>query len=230
MSRQKRERNWVCTLFFEQADEAAILENGNFEKELLAEIHNRASLKYCIGQLERCPETGRLHFQFYIECTNPITLAGLKHKLPNGTHLEARKGTAQQAIDYCSKEASREREHCSIGEPPKQGKRSDLAAIWDDVKSGESVNGILERHPCTALRYLKSITTAVSMQLPDRDFKTFVIWCWGPTGSGKSKYCLDNYPGAYWKPGNKWWDNYDPSVHSTVVWDVQGLRLLLPVP
>lgn len=30
----------------------------------------------------------------------------------------------------------------------------------------------------------------------------------GPTGTGKSKYCMDNFPGAYWKQRGQWWDNY----------------------
>lgn len=39
----------------------------------------------------------------------------------------------------------------------------------------------------------------------------------GPTGTGKSKYCMDNYPGAYWKQRGNWWDNY--SGEETVIID-----------
>lgn len=39
----------------------------------------------------------------------------------------------------------------------------------------------------------------------------------GPTGTGKSKYCIDNYPDAYWKQRSNWWDGY--FNHETVIID-----------
>ena len=39
----------------------------------------------------------------------------------------------------------------------------------------------------------------------------------GPTGTGKSKWCMDNYPNAYWKQRGQWWDNY--SGEETVIID-----------
>lgn len=34
------------------------------------------------------------------------------------------------------------------------------------------------------------------------------IWIWGKSGSGKSQWVRDNYPDAYFKSCNKWWDSY----------------------
>jgi len=39
----------------------------------------------------------------------------------------------------------------------------------------------------------------------------------GPTGTGKSKYCMENYPSAYWKQRSNWWDGY--MDHETVIID-----------
>ena len=36
-----------------------------------------------------------------------------------------------------------------------------------------------------------------------------VIVLYGPTGTGKSKWVLDNYNKAYWKQKSIWWDNYN---------------------
>jgi len=39
----------------------------------------------------------------------------------------------------------------------------------------------------------------------------------GPTGTGKSKHCIDEYPGAYWKSRDSWWDGYE--AQETVILD-----------
>ena len=49
----------------------------------------------------------------------------------------------------------------------------------------------------------------------NHEVETIVIQ--GPTGTGKSKYCMDNYPEAYWKQRSNWWDGY--SDHETVIID-----------
>lgn len=50
-----------------------------------------------------------------------------------------------------------------------------------------------------------------------RDFKTNVIVIQGPTGTGKSKFVQDEYPGAYWKGRDQWWCGY--MQQETVVLD-----------
>jgi len=46
------------------------------------------------------------------------------------------------------------------------------------------------------------------MDVP-RNFKTEVIWIFGPTGSGKSRHAWTIAPNAYEKSNNKWWDGYN---------------------
>jgi len=41
-----------------------------------------------------------------------------------------------------------------------------------------------------------------------RNHLTEVYVLQGPTGTGKSKWCMDNFPDAYWKQRGNWWDNY----------------------
>jgi len=42
-----------------------------------------------------------------------------------------------------------------------------------------------------------------------RQWEMEIIVCQGPTGTGKSKYCNDNFPNAYWKTRGEWWDGYE---------------------
>lgn len=46
--------------------------------------------------------SGTRHVQGYAELPNRLRLTGLRELLP-GCHIESRRGTAQQASDYCKK-------------------------------------------------------------------------------------------------------------------------------
>lgn len=50
-----------------------------------------------------------------------------------------------------------------------------------------------------------------------RNHLTEVFVLQGPTGTGKSKWAMDNYPDAYWKQRSNWWDGYQD--HETVILD-----------
>lgn len=61
-------------------------------------------LRYIICGAEVCPETGRHHWQGYAEVTRAMGIKGIKEVLgSNDVHLEPRRGSQQQAIDYCRK-------------------------------------------------------------------------------------------------------------------------------
>jgi len=78
------------------------------------------ALKYCIIGQEQ-GESGTPHLQCYAELANSKSLSSLKKQLPRA-HIEARKGTSQQAADYCKKEG----DFKELGTLSKQGQRTDL--------------------------------------------------------------------------------------------------------
>lgn len=77
---------------------------------------------YIVGQLERSPDTGRLHIQGYAECTASYTLGQVKSYFSDATmHIEPRRGTQHQAIQYCRKDESRVAGPVELGEAKAQG-------------------------------------------------------------------------------------------------------------
>ena len=72
-------------------------------------------------------------------------------------HYEIRRGTAQQAIDYCRKEDTRiagdhRREW---GESVTQGKRTDVIAFRDSVANGSTLVEMLDEYPRELALYPK---------------------------------------------------------------------------
>lgn len=75
-------------------------------------------VKYAIYQIERCPKTNRLHYQGYIEFVGKKTYSFVHKKLDglSTAHLECRRGTQRDAIEYCAKSESKVLGPWEIGE------------------------------------------------------------------------------------------------------------------
>lgn len=173
---------------------------------------------FCVYQAE-LGERGTLHYQGYVEFQNPRLMAGVK-LLPGltGAHLEVRRGSAQQAADYASKDDTRYSGPWTWGvmsEP--QGKRNDLLSIKTDVDEGALEAALWESHFPTMVRYGKAIMKYAQFKRAPRTWATKLITLVGPTGCGKTRWCHENFPGLYKQPPGKWWDGYDG--HEVVLFD-----------
>jgi len=67
------------------------------------------------------------------------------------------------------------------------------------------------------VKYHKSFSAYKALIAPKRNHDMELVILVGPTGCGKSRYCLERYPDAYWKQRSQWWDGYER--HDTVVID-----------
>lgn len=166
-------------------------------------------VKYVIYQKE-VGESGTPHFQGYAEFTKPIRLSGVR-RLLGTAHWEPRKGTRDEARAYSSKEDTRVEGPWEYGDWGKggQGSRTDVSGLKEKVMSGAPLKEIFESETLSFLKYSRSVEKARLLYQPKRDWPVEVTVLVGPTGVGKSKYCREVAPNAYWKQPSNWWDGYD---------------------
>jgi len=82
----------VCFTAFQDAE-------PNWNPDLMA---------YLVYQRERCPDSGRLHWQGYCEFHRDRKIGGIQTALGIGrSHIEGRRGSQDEAIEYCKKPDSR---------------------------------------------------------------------------------------------------------------------------
>lgn len=159
-------------------------------------------VSYCVFQLER-GESGTLHHQMYCEFENQVRLSTIKQWLPRA-HVESRKGSQSQAIDYCTKEDTRVDGPWEYGTPKQQGARRDLEEIVTALHEGSTVKDIAISNPSTFIRYHRGIErwSEIVVPPPRRDDIKLIVYH-GPPGTGKSRRAFEDYPDAY-----KYVDNY----------------------
>lgn len=94
--------------------------------------------------------------------------------------------------------------------------KEEMELIKDKIELGVSNIEISKAHFTLWCRYQKSFAAYRLLVTPPRDrtLTPSIIIATGPTGTGKSQWAADNYPGAYWKPKGNWWCGY---TNQTVV-------------
>jgi len=202
-------RHWLVTSFI--PDEAVI-----------PEPTEENYVRYAIGQQEICPETNRRHIQAYIEFNRPVRLPHVQRVLGDTTaHCEPRRGSRNEARDYCRKPQSRVPSttptETGVWNECAAGARTDLNGIRDLIRAGASVLEIADAHFTPWVRYHRAFDR-YRLELRSHDLRAVAIHVyWGPSQTGKSHKAYHENPGAYWKPQGDWWDGY--TGQSTVIMD-----------
>jgi len=175
------------------------------DKKAFAEI----GAKYWIYG-EEVGEEGTPHLQGYIWFQNQRTFRSVTKKLPRA-HIEKAKGSPQQNITYCSKDGNITEggirpigavgKKCTFAERAERNKRLRELSLNELVETGEiSISQV--RHLKNARYDLAQETEAYTSE------GVRGIWVYGPPGTGKSHWARTEYPGAYIKAQNKWFDGY----------------------
>lgn len=199
-----------------KAVRAAVFTWNNPDTTELPELD---AARYVVWQLER-GESGTPHIQGYVEFTKPVKLGGMKKWLPKA-HFEERRGTREQARDYCMKEDTRVDGPWERGTfETQQGRRSDLAAAVEAVKRG-GIQAAIRDTPEVYIKYARNLhmyAEAIEQPPRDDDFvprpwqarvldiikqpadRRTIVWVWETVGNvGKSRlvdHILRNYGGV----------------------------------
>nr|WAE42646.1 MAG: replication associated protein [Cressdnaviricota sp.] len=119
--------------------------------------------KYLVYQLEKCPDTGRYHYQGYVAFLAKKRLTTLK-KFDPTIHWEMRRGTHKEAFDYCTKEDTRIDGPWTYGDdkgiPQKKGERSDVKNAVEILIDGgdlikEGYGDVIVKYP-GGISYLRN--------------------------------------------------------------------------
>ena len=103
-------RSYCWTLYPDPDDYALTVGLDSSELALYLaqdpEFWTAPQVRYTILQVEACGTTDRTHLQGYSELTAPLRPAALRRILPvlSGAAIFARRGTRDEARDYCRKE------------------------------------------------------------------------------------------------------------------------------
>ncbi len=155
---------------------------------------------YLVYQWEKCPDSGRVHLQGYLELKNRMTFNKIKRQVlkTDTAHLEKRKGTSLEASDYCKKEDSRLEFGMEFGTLSKSnaGARTDLLAFKNAIGE-KSLSYMIDNFTLEMARFGKFYDRVFSNVMENRS-RTFrrleVSIYWGKPGSGKTRSVYESYP------------------------------------
>lgn len=196
-----RYRNCIGTLF---------TESNEHER-----VEGESKIKYFIGQYEE-GESGKRHLQFYCEFTTKVSLKFIKKLFGRSVHVEPRRGSQREAIDYCSKEDTRVEGPFEFGIKAEPGKRTDLERLKKDLDEGISLQDISQNHFRSFLLYNRGIKEYRLLNTTKRTWEMENSILWGRAGTGKTRLaydlaerdCVDVYPLMRNSSGKVWFDGY----------------------
>lgn len=199
-----RARAWCFTI--------NVTDFADSDTNKFAAVYQQLGGSYLVCGKETAPTTGQRHYQGYIFLGTKRAFSVVRRKFHEQfgiyPHFEASRGTPQQNTAYCTKS---DEEPIVLGEEPRQGSRSDLAAVAESIINGASLEDVAVSDPGTYIRYHGGIQAFHSLTKSKRrrlDAAPTVYWWFGPTGVGKSLRAYTMFPEAFTKMNNQWWDGY----------------------
>lgn len=172
------------------------------------DLWDPADMSYMFYGLEKCPTTNRLHHQGWYITHNSRSERAMCKRL--GCWTRIMRGNYTHNWKYCEKDG----QIVEKGTRPKQGQRSDLNQLKDQIVNKQKTpEDVAMETPILYHQYGRTLNTIHDIVLRKtwRTEKTRCIWYKSGTGCGKShKAFTDYHPDTHyvWSDDKGWWDNY----------------------
>lgn len=183
-------RKWVGTVY-KWKDGSSVDENSRFDWPSLS-----AHLRYLAYQVERCPDTGRIHLQYYCEAKKQYRRKGIQDVMGYSGYCEE-SFCPDGAAEYPLKEDSRVHGPWTFGTRAKyDGQRTDLAEVCEAVEAGADLQEIGAKFPMEFIKFHKGIERWIALRNGKAralDEPPQVICIVGPPGTGKTSKVFSAY-------------------------------------
>ncbi len=210
---------------------------NNYDEESLSRLVSGAAATstYIVCGRE-IGDSGTPHIQGYIELKSRGRLTTVKSRLPElqRAHLEIRRGTAEEADEYCKKDGDWVAQG-ELSSPSLGGKRKEFELLKDAIKAGDSLHDLYENHTGVMVRYNHGATKLFNMLRPRKKLKGFPLesfafhpimldpgWSHvivGPSGCGKTSYCRSLFPTALFVSHMDDLASFDPDQNEAIIFD-----------
>lgn len=176
-------------------------------------VFDEKQMKFLVYGEETCPETQKLHYQTYVYFYNAKSFDQVtSYFFKKGENRIAQsQGSFKENLAYCTKDEK----YKIFGEEPKQGKRTDLEDVVNDIKEGKlKVDDIAINEPNLYHQYGRTLTKVedICLRKKWRTEMTEGIWIYGKTAVGKSHAAFKDYNNdthyVVPKDDKGWWDGY----------------------
>ena len=190
-------------------------------------------ITYFLGQVEECPDTGRLHVQGWIRLSTPVrqrAVIRMFADLDEHVYVRPQRGNNDQARDYVTKEDTKRSGTLEWGTLPESGTRNDLLYVKSRLEEGATLMELFHEDECFAplVKYNRGLQAAQQALQAGRDRAEVTVeaLC-GDPGVGKSYGVRLREPELFvLEPPNVgggpvWWDGYD-SEPAVLIDDYEG--------
>jgi len=178
------------------------------------QTHN---VKYYIYAKET-GESGTPHLQCFVQFVNPRSLKSVSKLLPRA-HIEVMEREAHHNVAYCRKENDFIEYGVAPISPVAKGdkEKQRYQQAWDIAKRGgdfEEIDADIRLRYLHTLKKIRSDYQLAPVSIDVLDFR----WYYGETGTGKTRSALEEFPQAYRKNTNRWWDGYgDDNTRAVII-------------
>lgn len=166
----------------------------------------KSTVYFCMA--DEVGEKGTPHTHVYVAFSSPVRFSTLRKAFKGAAHIEVCRGTSEENRDYIQKNGkwaisdkadtalSGTFEEWGAIPDEHQGRRSDLATLYEQVKAGATDYEILEGNPANMrhIGLLEKTRQAIAKENAKNSYRELsVIFLYGDHGTGKTRYVLEQY-------------------------------------